>query len=363
MRRRDFIAITAGPQFLAPYAFGQQAPSHPASWVAIQNVCAWPKMERLPDGTLVVVIFNQPTHGRWEGDLDCWHSSDEGRTWRFRARVAKHEPTFVRMNCAFGKARNGDLIALCGGWDRRLPAWQPSDLSRSKTIRPLISRSSDGGRTWKTTGFIPEPEPTEMGKDNQYIPFGQIQQAADGSLCAAVYLVREKRRQGILIRSTDDGQTWNNRVNLHPEGNETAILHLGNGKWIAACREFKSGPDVHLEQFVSSDDARTWSRRQPLTLPGQIPGHLLRLQDGKILLTYGNRNWGNYGIDARLSADEGNTWGPPVRIAHAPYSDSGYPSCIQLPGGDILTAFYTKVSDDYHYEMRVARWNTTAVGA
>ena len=84
------------------------------------------------------------------------------------------------------------------------------------------------------------------------------------------------------------------------------------------------------------------------------------MQDRRILLTYGNRNWRNYGIDARLSADEGKTWGPPIRIANNPYSDSGYPSCVQLPNGDILTAYYTKLSEDYHYEMRMARWNPAA---
>lgn len=363
MRRRDLIALMAGPPLVARFAKGQTAGKSPVSWVGIQNVCAWPKMERLPDGTLVVVIFNQPCHGSWEGDLDCWYSRDEGRTWRFRARVAQHEPTLVRMNCAMGKAGNGDLIALCGGWDRRLPAWQPSSLANSKTLRPLVSRSSDGGTTWTITGSIPEPAPTEMGKGNQYIPFGQIQQAADGSLCAAVYLVREKRRQAFLIRSTDDGKTWDNLVVLHPQGNETAVLHLGAGKWIAASREFQTGNDVHLEQYGSSDDGRTWSRQQALTHPGQIPGHLLRLSDRRILLTYGNRNWGNYGVDARVSNDEGKSWGPPFRIAQSPMQDSGYPSCVQLPGGDVLTAYYTKLSDDYHYEMRIARWNPDADGA
>ena len=328
-----------------------------ASWVAIQNVCAWPKLERLPDGTLIAVIFNQPCHGLWEGDLDCWASRDEGRTWRFRARVARHEPTQARFNCALGKAANGDLIALCGGWSDRNPPWQPS-APRSATLRPLVARSADGGHTWKITGSLPDPPSTELGKDNQYIPFGQVQPAAGGALCAAVYLKRGDRRQAFLLRSADDGNTWRDRVVLHPYGNETAILHLGGGKWIAACREFQPGrDDIHLEQYVSEDDGRVWTRRQPLTLPGQMPGHLLRLSGGRILLSYGNRNWNNYGVDARISQDEGKTWGAPFRIADSPMPDSGYPSSVQLPSGDIVTAYYTKVSGDFHYEMRVARWN------
>jgi BNR repeat-like domain len=362
LNRRQFLHNFSGAALAAMAASARGAEPAIRSWVAIQNVCAWPKLERLTDGTLLAVIFNQPCHGLWEGDLDCWASRDDGRTWRFRARVARHESTQARMNCAVGKARNGDLIALCGGWSDRNPPFQPSAV-KSSTLRPLVSRSADGGHTWKITGSLPEPPSTELGKDNQFIPFGQVEQAADGSLCAAVYLKRGKGRQGFLLRSADDGKTWDDRVVLHPYGNETAILHLGKGKWIAACREFQAGRnEIHLEQYVSADDGRVWTRRQPLTLPGQMPGNLLRLSDGRILLAYGNRNWNNCGVDARVSQDEGNTWGEPFRIANVPMRDSGYPSSIQLPGGDIVTVYYTKVSEDFHYEMRVARWTPPKIG-
>jgi hypothetical protein len=114
---------------------------------------------------------------------------------------------------------------------------------------------------------------------------------------------------------------------------------------------------VHLELFSSADDARTWKREMPLTLPGQIPAHLLRLRDRRIVLSYGVRNRGNYGVHARFSEDEGRSWGPPIRIAGAPEPDCGYPSSVQHADGRVLTAYYTKLSADYHYDMRVATWD------
>ena len=51
------------------------------SYIAIDNVCAWPNLTPIPDGSGAAVIFNQPTHGRWQGDVECWGSQDEGRTW------------------------------------------------------------------------------------------------------------------------------------------------------------------------------------------------------------------------------------------------------------------------------------------
>lgn len=335
----------------------------PASWLAIPSVCAWPKLELLPDGTIVAVIFNQPCHGSWEGDLECWASADQGKTWQRRARVTDHAPTTVRMNCAAGKTKHGDLLALCGGWSGKGPQGNPEKPAglRTRTLRATIHRSTDGGRTWRNEGEIPGPPPTALGKDNEYIPFGQIQVGADGSLGAAVYLVRGTQREARYLKSRDDGRTWNDDVVLNPTGNETALLHLGEGRWLAASREFKLGAnDMRLEQFVSTDDARSWRRVRALTLGRQIPGHLLRLRDGRILLTYGNRCWGNYGVDARVSHDEGETWGTVFALARAPLPDCGYPSCVQLAGGDVVTAYYTQTAPGFHYEMRVMRWNPDA---
>jgi hypothetical protein len=324
--------------------------------VAVQGVCAWPNLQRLGDGTLIASIFNQPCHGLWEGDLDCWASEDSGRTWRFRGRAAAHEPGRNRMNCAAGLARNGDLLVLCSGWTDRRPAGQATGFAEARILRPWICRSSDGARTWKVETIFPSPPVTQLGKDNEFVPFGDICQAADGTLCASVYLKRGDGRANYVLRSKDDGHTWGELTPLNPEGNETAILHVGKGRWLAASREFRNPSDVHLELLSSADDGHNWKREGPLTLPRQITGHLTRLNDGRVLLTYGNRNWGNYGVDARLTDDAGKNWGAPFRIAAAPHSDCGYPSTVQLPDGRAVTAFYTKISGDFHYEMRVAIW-------
>ena len=40
-------------------------------YVAIDDVCAWPNLTKMPDGTIVATIFNRPCHGKWEGDVEC----------------------------------------------------------------------------------------------------------------------------------------------------------------------------------------------------------------------------------------------------------------------------------------------------
>ena len=219
MRRRDWLksihlgAAAAAAPALAPLPAnaGTSSPAGGTSRTAIQGVCAWPNLQRLSNGTLVVMIFNQPCHGLWEGDLDCWVSEDEGKTWRFRGRPAQHEPTTNRMNCSAGIASNGDLLVLCSGWADRSPKGQLSRPHR-RVLRAWVCRSPDGGRTWSVSRGFPPPPRTAMGRDNQFIPFGNIRAADDGSLCAAVHLVRGDSRECHLLRSHDDGHTWGDRV-------------------------------------------------------------------------------------------------------------------------------------------------------
>ncbi|HJN18940.1 MAG TPA: sialidase family protein, partial [Armatimonadota bacterium] len=87
--------------------------------VAARNVCAWPNLTTLGDGTIVATIFNQPAHGTLPGDVDCWASTDGGETWERRATVAQRpEPNSNRMNVAAGLAGNGDLVVVASGYRR-----------------------------------------------------------------------------------------------------------------------------------------------------------------------------------------------------------------------------------------------------
>jgi hypothetical protein len=53
-------------------------------FVAVDNVCAWPNLTKMPDGDIVATMTNQPTHGGWEGDVECWAGEDDGCPWHHR---------------------------------------------------------------------------------------------------------------------------------------------------------------------------------------------------------------------------------------------------------------------------------------
>lgn len=67
----------------------------------IDNVCAWPNLKLLPDGNLLAIIFNEPSHGWREGDVEAWISRDGGRLWEHAGTPAPHEPGASRLNVAF----------------------------------------------------------------------------------------------------------------------------------------------------------------------------------------------------------------------------------------------------------------------
>lgn len=345
-------------------------------YVAIDGVCAWPNLTRLPDGEIIATIFNQPCHGKWSGDVDCWASAD-GRFWTKRGTPAPHEPGTNRMNVAAGLAGDGTLIVLASGWSHRVPRPEPVpvyphdattseqavqyDFTQAKVLDPWVCRSADGGRTWTRDGVVERPEMMA-----NLIPFGDVVCDAEGRPCASFYGwdTKSARRSGDrfswFFRSGDGGRTWK-PVSLIGNGNhnETTLLHLGSGRWLAAAR---TAAEKAIELFASSDDGATWTSRGMATFPMQHPGHLLRLADGRILFCFGLRNPGLRGVGARLSEDDGATWGQMrVLVTYDDNADGGYPASAQNADGTIVTAYYSASAPAHQrYHMGVVRWTMEA---
>ena len=290
--------------------------------VAVDDKGNWPNLMLLPNGEVLATFYNHPSHGFGCGDVELWVSSDDGQAWQFRSQVSDHSdnPEHCRMNHAFGRAAQGELLVLVSGWSegRKLP------------ILPVqVCISPDDGRTWHRHQL-----------DLRDIPFGNIILAPDRRLVCAMYNVNP-RRACILYESTDNGRTWSPGPMLGEAQttSETALLRCRNGKWLAAAR---SATAPHLYLYSSDDEGRTWSDPRDAPLPG-FPADLIELADGAILLTAGQRDSDPpcSGITACLSNDGGETWSPYRTLISVNWkSDHGYPSNVQLPDGTVLTAYY-----------------------
>jgi BNR repeat protein len=321
-------------------------------FIAIDNVCAWPNLTRMGDGTTVATIFNQPTHGGWEGDVECWGTADEGRTWTLRGVAAEHEPTTNRMNVAAGMAHDGALVVLASGWSKRNPVGDYSPPQDGEILPTWACRSMDGGVSWEVdTRGIEAP-----AESQGVIPFGDVVQLPNEELGVCLYSWAPGRCSALFYVSGDGGRTWTIRGVLRDgDANESAPVVLPDGRLLAAVR---TNDDGHLELVASEDEGRTWSERGVLTLPGQHPGHLLVLHDGRVLLCFGIRNKGLHGVGVRLSDDLGDTWqGLELLVDIGMPADCGYPASVQEPDGTVITTYYTNgIPTHQRYHMGVARW-------
>ena len=92
-------------------------------------------------------------------------------------------------------------------------------------------------------------------------------------------------------------------------------------------------------------------------LAGAGPSHLLRLRDGRLLMTYGYRR-APFGNLARISEDHGRTWSAALVISDdGAGSDLGYPSTVELADGQLVTVWYERLRDSPQAALRRAQWS------
>lgn len=333
-------------------------------YISIDQVCAWPNLSTLANGTQVVSIFNKPSHGRMPGDVECWISEDGGRFWDKKGTSVPHDPMTNRMNVAAGTANNNDLIVIASGWTLKESGENNDLFNLTSVIRAWVSCSGDGGKKWKVHK---DAFPVAAIGFTEYIPFGDILEAHDGSLRVMAYNQSNDKavNTASMFSSSDNGKTWKwlsqmsdgkNTSAFSKGHNETAPFHVGKGKWIAAARRWKAGQAMDL--FISNDDGKTWTLESPLTEENQHPGHITRLNDGNLLLTFGNRIQGAFGVGIKMSKDNGQTWGKTrLLINDLTSSDCGYPASVQLKDGSVMTVFYAKGNATHHrYHMGTIIW-------
>lgn len=324
--------------------------------VGAEQYCAWPNVTKLPDGTLAAIIYNQPSHAKLPGEVECWTSPD-GATWKKTGNPTPHEPDTNRMNVGAGLNNRGELVVLSSGWSLGDPV-APGDAKRKllKVLPCWSSISADGGATWKLNK---DALPAPFKDCGPFIPFGDVLAANDGSLRCVFYFVRQggiKRDDVWMFRSTDDGSTWQPHALLAEAHNETAIFRVGKDRWIAAARRQREGLATDL--FQSNDDGKTWALAMPISGEMQHPADIMRLQDGRLLLVYGNRQPGKYGVLAKLSGDDGATWSEPLTLVDDCGSrDCGYPASVQLANGTVVTGYYADKTPQFTgYQFSTVIW-------
>ncbi|MFH1740720.1 MAG: sialidase family protein [bacterium] len=148
--------------------------------------------------------------------------------------------------------------------------------------------------------------------------------------------------RSFMARTTDGGKTWRlvSWISENDRGIMPSAARVSPTEIFAAVRR-KEGEHGWISGHLSNDNGETWEKvSDPAEDLGDgNPPMVLRLQDGRICVTYGDR--GNYHICARLSNDGGRTWCPEIILRDDGGShDMGYTRSVQRPDGKVVTVYY-----------------------
>jgi len=380
LSRRDFVA--GGAIMLTSAGCLRTCPANEAAKVAETKTISqepdhyhgWPTLARRGNGQLVLVYSGgREGHVCPFGRVEMMVSNDEGRSWGF-PQVLLDTALDDRDSGVLETARGSLLVTTFTSLayepllERALKpssgeSWPPERLRRWQSARDRLTpeqrrsqlgewmlRSTDGGITWsrRYSSIVNSPH-------------GPVQLADGRLLYAGKELWSGEKRVGVC-ESKDDGQTWSWLAAIPPRPGDRADayheLHAsetGDGRIIVHIRNHNPTNDREILQTESIDGGRTWSLPHSIGVWG-LPSHLLRLRDGRVLMSYGYRR-SPFGVQARLSADSGRTWSGPLPIsADGASGDLGYPSTVELGDGSLLTVWYERPANSGLAVLRQARW-------
>ena len=191
--------------------------------------------------------------------------------------------------------------------------------------RPLQAYvTEDEGETWAERPLFPSDS------DLAAAPTGALLKTAEGTLVLAFSNMAERhftwdnelkdapgaRLPTYVMRSLDDGQTWQDLRKLHDEwtGANRDILQTRDGYLVFASMKMLCNPGRHtVLTYWSQDDGENWQPSNLIDLGGNghhggvSEGTIVELTDGR-LLQYIRTNWGQFWL-AR-SGDGGRSWHP-----------------------------------------------------
>lgn len=333
----------------------------------------WPTLMRRENGELWVAYSGgRSGHICPFGQVAAITSKDDGKSWS-RSRVLHDSPMDDR-DCGILETSKGTLVVSTftslayepllekaerdHSWSaEKVALWKATQNQLSPQIRRAqlgewVLRSVNGGLTWSA------PIPSLVNS-----PHGPIQ-LKDGRLLYAGKKLWTSEGEIGVCESLDDGQTWKWLATIPTRADdapargyhELHALEADNGTLLVQIRNHNANNALETLQTESDDGGKTWSEPHSIGVWG-MPSHLLKLRDGRLLMTYGHRRI-PFGNQARISTDHGKTWGEPITISDDGISgDLGYPSTVELSDGTFLTVWYESMKDPKPAVLRQARWS------
>jgi hypothetical protein len=276
-------------------------------------------------------------------------SLDGGETWKIEV------PSFL-------DAQGGEKepVDCPGGIDFTNPNFAMRVRMSETNLPSRIYYSADRCRTWQGPYKLPMFGQKRIMARTDYL--------VNGKRDITAFITASKQSGGegrvFCTRTTDGGKTWEFVSWIGPEPKGFSIMpssvRLSPTRILSTLR-CKEGNTHWVEAWVSDDNGKSW---QFLSRPAEStggsqgnPSTLIKLKDGRLAIAYGYRSE-PYGMRARLSSDEGRTWGKELILRDdAGCWDLGYPRSVQRADGKVVTVYYYNDHKDTERYIAATIWD------
>ena len=332
-----------------------------------------PCIAMLPDGELLLVAFFCDSAGKENGyreDIIMFRSKDGGRTWSQReiTEITGREPYFSIL-------KDGTIFVTTHLLKNDIR-------NKEGYCYSYIYRSVDGGCSWEETAI--RSEDNEEEPKSWTLTTRNVLELNDGSLIFGV----SGMKNNFTWISNDKGKRWKkNRCGIEmipagypfpaqaetflwqtPKGRVIALYRVDNKYFAFKRKPLEGGLIDHFESMViyeTKDKGVSWEFIDVIGAYGQMYPHLMKLKDGRILLTYTQRAMDpELGVRAVIVDEDGagvcfdfenDVLVIDRKTPGGMLSGGGFGPTVQTGDGTLLTSYSYRGADD-NFHMEVARW-------
>ncbi len=328
------------------------------------------------DPKQVVAVFQDNVHAAY--------TRDSGQTWQLAENVdPKNYRVSGDVSAAFDNQGHAFVCYIAFDKLGTFNYWAHGATRNGIFVR----RSLDGGKTWETNHFPVAEQPTAPGisfEDKPIVVADNSKSKYAGNLYVGWTRWRLADSQIVLSRSTDDGQTWSQpiEIDVHP-----GLPRDDNG----AAEGFDGtvGPDGTLYAVWSQDNeimfttsrdgGKTFSRARPAihTAPIMFAIDTLDRANGfpqiaidphgkRLYVSWTDYRNGDIDVFLAISEDRGKHWSSPIRVNDDPVHNGAEQFfqwlAVDPVDGSVNLLFYDRRQDEKNRKQIVVLARSTNDG-
>jgi hypothetical protein len=380
--------------------------------VAVSESASWNSSCQGPSGRFGVVFPNaevepsiaidpaNPQHliGVWQRDR--W--SNGGANGIVSAATFDGGQTWVRSSAKFSRCTQGAYDRATDPWVSIGPsgtAWQIAYVfdARAPNRAMLVSRSTDGGRTWQDPQQLQRDTDPDLVMDKETVTADPV----DPLFAYAVWdrltgFTIPNNRLGTgpawFARTTDGGDSWETARQIYDPGPDTQtisnqIVVLRDGTLVdllmVIMQNSSPTPRATVSVLRSTDRGVSWSAGIPVAdaefvgvydpkngrgirTGSVVPTIAVDRANGALYIAWEDARFSGMardGIALSKSMDGGLTWSAPVQVNGAPAVQAFTPALAVASNGSVGVTYYDLRNDDASDgdHLMVARWLATSI--